>query len=216
MRCARCDRLAIPQAVGLSPEGLVVFGWCLDCLEEAGCTDVEVVERRSDRRGPPRVSSLGSIAPRPALDRRDRRRLFLGVTLLLSIWSIVLIAGGIRTIRQPPAPNPSPLGNGSPLLLLAGGAATATTSLLLLVLSHGRALLRSRRAWLWVQSGSFLLALAILFAGIVYHDPRRDPFVVAAAGLALGVSVGAHWRERRLPAATARTGTRISEWIRRV
>jgi hypothetical protein len=214
MRCAQCDRLAIPQAVGLSPEGLVVFGWCLDCLEEAGCTEIEVVERRRDRRRPPRVTSLGSIAPRPAADRRDRRRLFLFVTSLLSVWSIVLIAVGIWTIRQPPASNPSPLGNGRPMLFLAGGAATATTSLLLFVLSHGRALLGSRQAWLWVQSASFLLALAILCAGIVFHDPRRDPFVVAAAGLALGLSVGAHWRERRLPAATARTGTRINEWSR--
>lgn len=215
MRCAQCDRLAIPQAVGRSPEGLVVFGWCLDCLEEAGCTEIEAVARRSDRRVSPRVWSLGSLAPQPPVDRRQRRRLVLLVASLLGAWSLGLLAIGIWTIYRPPTPNPSPLGNGMPMLFLVGGAATATTSLLLLILSHGQALWRSRQACWWVQSGSFLLALAILFAGIVFHDPRRDPFVVAAAGLALGLSVGAHWQERRLPAAFSRTGTRMSERIRR-
>jgi hypothetical protein len=214
MRCAQCDRLAIPQAVGLSPEGLVIFGWCLDCLEEAGCTEIEAVARRSDRRGMPRVSSLGSIAPQPAVNRGDRRRLVLLVASLLGAWALVLIAMGIWKIRQPPIPNPSPLGNGMPMLFLAGGVATAMTSLLLFVLPHGRALFGSRPTCRWIQSGSFLLALAILLAGIVYHDPRRDPFVVAAAGLALGLSVGAHWRERRLPAAASRTGPRMGERIR--
>lgn len=206
MRCARCDRLAVPQAVGLSPEGLVVFGWCLDCLEETDCTQIEAVARRGPPRVPIRVNSNpGSIVPHPAVNRADdRRRLVLFVALFLGTWALILIAMGIWTILQPPPPIPSPLGNGTPTLFLAGGFATAATALLLLSLSHGRALLASRGACRWIQSSSFLLALAILLAGIVFHDPRRDPFVVAAAGLALGLSILAHWHERRLP-TTSRT-----------
>ncbi len=67
MRCTRCDRLAIPQAVGLSREGLVVFGWCLDCLEETGCTEIEAVATRENPPSDPRLLLLG---PAPVSTRR--------------------------------------------------------------------------------------------------------------------------------------------------
>ncbi|WP_406696702.1 hypothetical protein V5E97_37525 [Singulisphaera sp. Ch08] len=207
MRCARCDRLAIPQAVGFLPDGQVVFGWCLDCLEEAGCTEIEAVWRGDSLRELPRVLLHGPTLAYTATAPPDRRKLLLGITALLATWSIVLIVVGIWTIRQQVPSDPSPLGNGRPILLLAGGAATAATSLLLLGLSHGRILLHSRLACWWIQSGAFLIALAILVVGIVYHDPRRDPFVVAAAGLAIGLSIAAHWQERRLPTTTPRLGS---------
>ncbi|SIO67429.1 hypothetical protein SAMN05444166_8361 [Singulisphaera sp. GP187] len=215
MRCARCDRLAIPQAVGHLPNGLVVFGWCLDCLEETGCSEIEAVGRRTTRRGNSCVLTLEPPPPPLMIAPTDRRRLLLGVATLLGSWSIVLIAVGIWTIRQPAPPNPSPLGNGRPTLFLVGGMATAVTALLLLCLSQGRELVRSRLACWWVQSGAFLLALAILVAGIVYHDPRRDPFVVVAAALAIGLSIAAHWQERRLPAVKSRADVISQDWVQR-
>src|SRR4051812_17883958 len=41
MRCTRCDGLVVPQAVGIDPEGKVVFGWCLQCLADHRCKLVE-------------------------------------------------------------------------------------------------------------------------------------------------------------------------------
>lgn len=209
MRCTRCDRLAIPQAVGLSREGLVVFGWCLDCLEETGCTEIEAVATRETRRAIPRVLLLGPSPVPPGAIPSERRRLVLCVASLLGAWSLVLIAVGVWSLFRPGSPNPSPLGNGSPLLLLTGGLATAATSLLLLGLSHGRDLFHSRQVCWWVQSGAFLLALLILVVGIIFHEPQRDPFVVAAAGLAIGLSLAAHWRERRLPIANKSSVGRV-------
>lgn len=216
MRCARCDRLAIPQAVGHSPEGLVVFGWCLHCLEEAGCTDIEVVKRPRVRHSLIRpVLTLEPTGLRVAANRWSRRKAILGVAAILGGWSLVLLAIGSWSIQRPPPPNPSPLGNGTPMLFLTGGAATAVTALVLLGLSQGRALLASRRACGWVQSGSFLLALAILVVGILFHDPRRDPFVVAAAGLALTLSIGANWQQRRLSEPPLRSSLMKDEQIQR-
>ncbi|AGA26231.1 hypothetical protein [Singulisphaera acidiphila] len=215
MRCTRCDRLAIPQAVGRTRDGLLVFGWCLDCLEEAGCTMIEAVSKCNTRRPVPRVLSLRPSTSHPVTPPSDRRRLLVGVASLLGAWSTVLIAVGVWTLRQPTPSNPSPLGNGRPVLFFVGGAATSATSLLLLCLSHGRGLLRSRQVCWWIQSGSFLLALAILVAGIVYHEPRRNPFIVVAAGLAIGLSLAAHWQERRLPAPPSRTGTMLQDWLQR-
>lgn len=215
MRCARCDRLAIPQAVGHSPEGLVVFGWCLHCLEEAGCTDIEVVKRPRVHR--PSIRPVLALEPtglRVTATRWSRQRAVLSVAAILGGWSLVLLALGVWSVQHPP-PDPSPLGNGTPMLFLIGGAATAATSLVLLGLSQGRVLLASRRVCGWVQSGSFLLALVILLIGIVFHDPRRDPFVVAAAGLALTLSIGANWQQRRLSVPPLHPSLRKDQEIRR-
>src|SRR3989442_1110962 len=72
MRCTRCDRPAVPQAVGRTPDGLVVFGWCVSCLEETGCLDVRVARHptprrplaRSSRPAPPALLAAG-LLPRP-------------------------------------------------------------------------------------------------------------------------------------------------------
>ena len=35
MRCARCDRIAVPQVVAQLPDGRLAFGLCVRCVAEA-------------------------------------------------------------------------------------------------------------------------------------------------------------------------------------
>jgi hypothetical protein len=211
MRCARCDRLAVPQAVGLSSKGLVVFGWCLQCLEETGCQRIVVASRarpQSTRveleRAEPRVllrkpRALESPKPRRTLTLLDdRRRLVGAVSLVLALWGMALLAVGLvyRFVQEPRVP--SPLGNGTPALLIGGGGSTAVIGLTLWLLTLGSEVVRSRPTLRLIQVIGVLLAVVILFAGVVAHSPRRDPVIVAVASVSLAVSVVARWMEKRL------------------
>src|SRR4051812_34681561 len=110
MRCARCDRLAVPQAVGRTTDGLVVFGWCLSCLAETGCRDVMVAghdlpgplsfrrlppsPRRSEDR--PVASKEERARPHPRADPiAERRKLLAAVALILALWGAVLVVAGL-------------------------------------------------------------------------------------------------------------------------
>lgn len=127
MRCTRCDRLAIPQAVGRTREGVLVFGWCLDCLEAAGCQDVAVADPVRPRRRRARLFATPRAGPRLATvpDVSRRRRIFAVVALMLSLWGIVLMVEGLVIALRARLVSPSPLGNGSPLLIFGGGATSA-------------------------------------------------------------------------------------------
>ena len=196
MRCTRCDRPAVPQAVGRTPEGLVVFGWCLDCLTKVGCTDV-VVARPETRDA--RSRQVGR-APSNRFRATDPIVSDGGPWRLSSRCSA---AGGRCSSRRAdgcsgaacPA-QASPLGNGTPIFLLVGGAATTAIGLLLGALVFGRTPLRSRPVLRTVQGVAFAVALAILLAGVFHHVPRRDPLIVIFAAAALAVSAWARTLER--------------------
>ena len=97
MRCTRCDRVAVPQSVGRSPDGTLVFGWCLDCLAEGGCTLLESdwapfgVARRKHRRR----------EPRPARPGADRRRLVYFIVGALAAWTLTLMVLGLVSLAAP-------------------------------------------------------------------------------------------------------------------
>jgi hypothetical protein len=197
MRCSRCDRPAIPQAVGHTPEGLIVFGWCLHCLEETGCTEIEVAETRLNNpessSSPDRLERSGE-AERLLLQRRRGAALVAG---LMGIWSVVLLtAGGWFGLRRTAGPA-SPFGNGMPIFFLGGGAAVGIVSLGMTFALYGEPFRRFSRIPRWVGTWSFVLALAALGTGIAVHDPRLDPVFVLVAGLCLLVSMIAIRQERR-------------------
>ncbi len=187
MRCARCDHLAIPQALGRSPNGQLVYGWCLECLEEEGCTEIQIAKRSRNFRHPHQPSSHPM---RAMVKARSRVQGIVG--LLLLIWGAVLTLGALWKTAHPSLERPSPTGNGTPALLFVGGAALGTTGLVFLSV----ALARMRWFWRVLEVLFFLCALGVLVAGIVQHDPRRDPWLVALAGFALGLSVMVRWRQR--------------------
>lgn len=209
MRCTRCDRLAIPQAVGRLPDGLVVFGWCVSCLEEAGCLDIEVAQ--PDRTRPyrlrplpalrtlatPIVRATRSLRSGPSRPHDDRQRLVSAFALVLALWGLVLFLGGLLLRSRTPSPPPSPLGNGSPSLLMLGGGATVAFGLALWGLTSGRAAFTSRPCLKAIQVLAFLTALAILSVGILARSPRNDSMVVVLTSFALAVSAAARWLELR-------------------
>jgi hypothetical protein len=206
MRCTRCDRWALPQTVGRTPDGVLVFGWCPDCVRDAGCVEIELLVR-------PRASHLPSLrelerAARlvsPASDgardrpghRAGRARMITLVTVVLAAWGAFLLSAGAWLFLQPAEGPASPFGNGTPVLLAVGGAATMVTALALGMTGFGPALVRSRRTLRSIRWTAFLFAVAILVAGIVDHVQRRDPYLVLTVALALAVAGLALRLERR-------------------
>ena len=200
MRCTRCDGLAVPQAVGIAPDGRVVFGWCLQCLADKQCRLVEVPAA-----GPwdLRLSLPVSKPARPPLPGGnnpaagvDQSQWIVAIVAFLMIsWGLILLAAGLFSGSRP-ASATSPLGNGTAHLLGIGGAATAVLGLTLMVLA-------SRRNWF---PGTFLLALlswlsllaalGILANGLFDYQPDRNVQVVLGAGMALAISVMTRLLER--------------------
>jgi hypothetical protein len=186
VRCTRCDRIAVPQAVGLTRDGLVVFGWCLTCLAEQGCTLVE-------------IPGDGPFAPRGSRRRRARRRrrrspravsrrlALVLVAVVMAVWAALLMVVGavLRTSALPPRRLAAPP-------LLAGGGVMAATSLALWLAS----LDRPRRALVvlkMVQVAAAVVAFGVLIVAIARHDPRSNPLVVGIATVAFAVA----WAARR-------------------
>lgn len=123
MRCARCDRLVIPQATGVSRHGDVVFGWCVQCLEETGCVDIAPAKPKRRHKlhapsGRPNAPFPSARTPRHPLD--ERRRVVNVISVILGSWGVMLILRAVLAFRQPRT-LASPFGNGSFALLFAGG-----------------------------------------------------------------------------------------------
>ena len=134
MRCTRCDRIVVPQAVGRTPDGLVVFGWCLACL--AG-TDCELVEVFGPALGAPARSIPMTTKPTRRTDEDPRRRRMVAlIAIALSGWAAILTALG--AIRMARAGARGPLGDGSAGMLLAGGGVLAMIGLALWLSTRSR------------------------------------------------------------------------------
>jgi hypothetical protein len=200
MRCTRCDGLVVPQAVGIHPDGRVVFGWCLRCLARSKCRLVEISEagpldlRLDFKTGEFARQPKSSDPPTHAPVDQSQWIIAL-VSFLMISWGLILLAAGLFGGSGPLSGSGSPGYLTSPLLGI-GGAATALLGLGLLVLA-------SRRDWLpgtfvlvllsWL---SFASGLAILAYAIVDYQPRRNVPIVIGAGMAMLISVVARLLER--------------------
>jgi hypothetical protein len=200
MRCTRCDGLAVPQAVGIAPDGKVVFGYCLQCLADTDCRLVEVPAR-----GPwdlklsfsstelPRQSSGQGITPAAPI---DQSQWIVGVVAFLMItWGLLVLVAGLSITPRPGSAS-SPFGNGTTSLLGIGGAFTALLGLGLLILVSRRdafpgTFLLTLLSWL-----SFLTALGILSYGIIDYQPRRNVPLVLGSAVAILISVVSRLIER--------------------
>lgn len=197
MRCTRCDGLAVPQAVGVDPRGNVVFGWCLQCLADRGCTLVE------DAPGDPwRFSSQAVVGGAARLTPGERRRLALSsalaidqtqwvvavVAFLMMTWGLLLLTAGLWYAPRF-ASGANPLGNGTPAFLVWGGSAKALLGVSLMVLASRRnwypgAFLLSLLSWL-----ALVLGLGMLARGVLADHPGRKTSLGFGIALCLGISV---------------------------
>ncbi len=220
MRCTRCDKLAIPQVLGRDPLGRLIFGWCLECLKAEGCTEIELVKsiRQSRSFGawmsrplkervakPSATAGSGSAAinegpVRPGTPGLDlllvRQRYVLVVAALLGLWGLAFLAGALAWVLWP---KPVEVGEGLPrtpfFLGLAGGSLLALSGFLLVAgleaTGRGEPIRKATRLVTPV------LIAGILLYGIVYHSPRRDPWLVALAFVVLLLG-GLAGREKRI------------------
>lgn len=195
MRCTRCDKIAVPQAVGLTRDGLVVFGWCLECLAQEECVLVEIpgdgpLATRAFRRRRRRLAARRrSRIPRA---RRSRRLALTLVAAIMAGWAALLTICGAVLVAYPLQP-PRRL---SAPMLLTGAILVAATSLALWLATLDR-----RRRFLVllqvVQVAAAVVAFGALIRGIARYDFRRNVPVVGVALAAFAVSWAARWAERR-------------------
>jgi hypothetical protein len=187
MRCTQCDGLAVPQAVGLDPDGRVVFGWCPRCLVENRCTIVEISAKG--------IQDLvlnfdQGNATRPTRDFNDPRSrgliidqsiwLIGLVGFLMLIWGGAILGAGFLTGGQP-SRSPSPLGNGTPPMLRIGGLVTMMLGLMFLTMAahHDREF--RRRLVRFIRWGGLIACLVIAAFGLVGGGFVRDPLLFAWA-----------------------------------
>jgi hypothetical protein len=200
MRCTRCDGLVVPQAVGIAPDGRVVFGWCLQCLADKQCRLVEVhASAPSDLRlsfattksvRPPSPGGGGSAAG------VDQSQWIVAIVAFLMIsWGLILLAAGLFSGSRVGAAA-SPMGNGSPQLLAVGGATTAMLGLAIMVLAWRRNWLPSTFLLALLSWLSLLAGLGILLNGVFDFEPGRNIQVVLGAGVALVISLMTRLLER--------------------
>ncbi len=193
MRCARCDRIAIPQVLARAPDGRLVFGWCPACLASEHCEVVdtpavpltvssrEPISRRLRRLR--RVIRLHLRRPRPA--SAGRRLAAMGVAGLMTAWALILaFIGGLKLART---------GDGRGFMLLTGSGVMALLSLSVWIAVIGRAG-GSSVILKVLQVASAIVAFGTLAWGILHHEPAKDPIIVLVAAIALGVS----WIARRM------------------
>ena len=214
MRCSRCDQPVVPQALGLAPDGRIVFGWCLNCLEDAGCVNIEVARprRRPSTRLVLREASRRSWFEPSALTalRRDNsevqlspaRQLLQGSGAIMGIWGVILLISGVVLLSRGSLPRLNPIQGSIPHLMIVGGGMVASAGAVVwLIATH---FWTRSRSWLrGAQAVFFGAALAILGFGVATHDPKRDPWIVTVATIALVISALARWVEFQTPKFTA-------------
>jgi hypothetical protein len=200
MRCTRCDGLAVPQAVGIAPDGTVVFGWCRPCLAKKNCQLVEIAAagpwdlKLAFTAGEPDKSLYsGDSRSAPALDQSPW--IVALVAFLMISWGLILVAAGLFGESWTSSATRLPGSGRSPLLGIGGGA-TALLGLGLMVMASRRSGFSNRFLLVLLSWLSFLGSLGILACAIFDYQPRRNIPVLLGAGLALAISVAARLLER--------------------
>lgn len=205
----------MPQVLGRLPDGRLSFGLCAGCLRDSGGSLLQVGPIGGTRRRfrGQRVSSLLVVPldefdvrpprPRAATPRRPAPG---GLASLLAAWGLLLaLAAASGTTAHPGAPS-NPWGSRSPLVFLAAAVALGVVAMGLAVATlppprRWRVVLKSIQIGL--SGGAFLT----LLAGIVDHDPARDPAIVVVTMLCLAGAAAARWLEAGARLGPVRTAT---------
>lgn len=193
MRCTRCDRPAVPQALARDPQGRLVFGWCQECLEWEDCTQIRIAVPVKRRRrlwsGPVRLS-LTEDRARPEPRARALKALAAG----LAGWSLILLSLGLSRTVDDQGRLREGIGPGVPWFFFVASLALGVTSLGVFVAPHEGDRRRRIGLRLICVIGA-VLGVASLLGGVVWHHPRRDPWI---AMVAIGSMSAAALASRRL------------------
>ena len=205
MRCARCGRRERRLRDARGPDGRLVFGWCADCLAEAHLRALGLLPPED-----PAATPGPSVRPfRISATAGDERTAGLrGLGALLVTWGLLLelVGAGSWLGLGRPDDGFGPTRISRVQIFSVAGAVLAIAGRLDRpgVARPGRAeaVDRPRRR----GRGASGSGLCVLVVGIAFHDPRRDPWVVAAVVLAAVAARAARlWsrpREPRRPAAS--------------
>jgi hypothetical protein len=201
----------VPQAVGIAPDGLVVFGWCLACLADRDCRLVEVSAtglhdldlNAPETAAEPDVADIRTLSVRLAPDQS--RWLVALVGFLLVAWGLAVFVTGLlgkadagSGAGTAPPRAESLLGNGNPSLLRVGGGVSTLVGLSLLIVGArpGRALLA--KGFVTLRWGAFVAAMGVLGSGVLRYNPHRNLLLLIVAASLLMIAWLARWFERLL------------------
>ncbi len=198
MRCARCRRRGKVPRAGRGPDGRLVFDWCPDCLAEVQLRALGLlptVETTAPKTPPsPDSSTSPDIAPLLPAERIAGLR---GLGVLLVVWGLLLEVVGFGSSFGFGRPDDGfgPTRISRVQIFSAAGAilAIAGAWIGLASLDRGARRLTLARA---VEAVALGLGLSVLVVGIAFHDPRRDPWVVAGVVLAAVASRAARYWSR--------------------
>jgi hypothetical protein len=207
MRCACCGRWRRRLRTGRGPDGRLLFDWCAEChadvhfralgllpgLAETSPRDPTAMGEGEDEPGA--VARQGQTRPH----RDDRSLALRALGLLLVLWGLLLelVGAGAWLGLGPPDNGIGPTRVNRLQLFSAAGGVMAIVGVWIGLSSLDR---ESRRRSIAraIEALALGLGLCVLIVGIVFHDPRRDPWIVAVVFVAVIAAWGARqWSRPR-------------------
>lgn len=202
MRCARCGRRGKVPKAGRGPDGRLVFDLCADCLAEAHLRALGLIPVAEG------VATTPADSPRdppdvPHAERDERIAGLRGLGGLLVAWGLLLelVGAGSWLGFGRPDDGFGPTRISRVQIFSAAGAILAIAGAWIGLASLER-VARRRTLARAIEAVSLGLGLSVLVVGIAFHDPRRDPWVVAGVVLSAVASRAArYWSRPRGPRA---------------
>ncbi len=198
MRCTRCDRIAVPQALGVTPDDQLVFGWCVPCLKEVGCTEIVVAGKAQVVKAPLQAKRGAEFRDAASYTSAERRRGIALVGRLLSCWALILVFAGAWLSGRPRRSTENSLGNGSPVLMFVGGLGSMLLAWVLLSAAVGSSPARS--ASLYRRFAAMGLIVATIMIALRL-GPSLEPCLARVLLIlvgASGLSVAAGYALRKI------------------
>ena len=136
LRCTRCGGIALPATVGRTPDGALVFGWCLGCMAEVGCIgndesvplSVEPPSKAHSYLSSSPIRTPVSVEVARSRTTRVLAIAFIAWGVMLCSWCVVLFdrqadpSATLNRVRYSPriALNPFVLGVAGGIIILFG------------------------------------------------------------------------------------------------
>ena len=181
---------------GRGPDGRLVFDWCANCLAEA---HLRALGLRAPAEVPAPILPAPPRSPleAPHAARDERASGLRGLGALLVAWGLLLelVGAGSWLGFGRPDDGFGPTRISRVQIFSAAGAILAIAGAWIGLASLERGA-RRRTLARAVEAVALGLGLSVLVVGIVFHDPRRDPWVAAGVVLAAVASRAARFWSR--------------------